>query len=174
MENRIERMQTTIERVEKVHAEVTSSVDNSKLGANTEANISILVGQLNESKEAKTKRDNLDEQIVEYEQKIESLQKDIDSKTKEMEAHLKELGAADYDDLKKKNEILQNRLALEGTISEEKRTIETAVGIGEHYDGFIKRISESSQESIEVEIEENSHSLDKRTELQKETIEKVG
>lgn len=174
LENRIERMQTTIERVEKVHAEVTSSVDDSKLGANTEANISILVGQLNDSKEAKTKRDNLDEQIVEYEQKIESLQKDIGSKTKEMEAYLKELDVVDYDDLKKKNEILQNRIALEGTISEEKRTIETAVGIGEHYDGFIKRISESSQESIDAEIEENRHLLDNQTELQKETIKKVG
>jgi len=174
LENRIERMQKTIERVEMVLTEVTSSVDDSKLGANTEANISILVDQLNESKEAQTRKDNLDEQIAEYEQKIESMQKDIDSKTKEMDAYLKKVGAIDYDDLKRKNEILMSRKALDKTISEEKHTIETRVGIGEQYDAFIKRISGSSQESIDAEIEENSQSLERQTELQNETNIKIG
>jgi len=174
LENRIERMQTTIEGVEKVYTEASTAVDASKLGTNIEANISILVSQLNESKEAKTRRDNLYEQIAEYEQKIESLQKELDSKTSEMEAHLKDVGAADYDDLKRKNEILYNRKALASTISEEKRIIENSVGIGEHYDAFIKRISESSQESIEAEIEENILSLEKQTELQNATNINIG
>jgi len=174
LENHIERMQTTIEGVEKVYTEASTAVDASKLGTNIEANISILVSQLNESKEAKTRRDNLYEQIAEYEQKIESLQKELDSKTSEMEAHLKDVGAADYDDLKRKNEILYNRKALASTISEEKRIIENSVGIGEHYDAFIKRISESSQESIEAEIEENILSLEKQTELQNATNINIG
>ena len=174
LKNRIERMQATIDRVEKVYSEACTAVDAAKLGANIEANISILVSQLNESKEAKTRRDNLDEQIAEYEQKIESLQKDLDYKANEMKAYTKEVGAADFDDLKRKNVILTTRIALNSTIAEEKRTIETAVGIGEHYDAFIQRISESSQESIEAEIEENIQSLEKQSELQNATNIKIG
>ena len=168
-DNRIQRMQETIDEVNELKNQVAVYIDKSKLGADINTNIKILSGELEQSKDIKKKKESLEEQISELTTRIDTLNESRKSKKDEIEQYISSLGASDEDDLKRKQAIVTQRNELNDKIDDCKRIIQKTVGTGEHYDEFIKSISTSTPEEIQLKLDEVQEEID---ELERDRTEK--
>jgi len=174
LESRLLSIQSTIDAVKSTYSEVSDIVGESILSSNTEANISIIVSQFNESKTAKGNKDSLDSQVREIETNISRLQQKLRDKNEEKQAYIYEVKAQNIDDLRHKNDIFKESAALKKRISNEKHALQSAVGTGRKYEEFLNRISESSPEKIDIEIEINNHRIIESETLQTTNNKRIG
>jgi uncharacterized protein YhaN len=172
--NRLKQMNSTIDHVEGIYSEASGTVDQGKLTGSIESNIAIIVNLLEESKVARSKQKSLDEQILEYETKIVVLKQNADLKKSEIDSLITRIGVIDYEDLKRKDEILKEYNALKRKVSEEQHTIETTVGIGQNLKAFFAQISDSSQESIVVKRDDNARQIKESEASRYEETQKIG
>jgi uncharacterized protein YhaN len=174
LDERLESMRITIDKVDSIYSQILSEVDESKLGRNTETNITLIINQFNDAKEEKRKQTNLNEQMVELTSRIDGLQKQLTKKGKKIDNQLAAVGAEDLEDLKLKNELLLQQKDLLDTIDDNKKAIQSIVGTDQQYKEFLKRISESSPESVDVEIDANKQRLEELTSQKDEQNKTIG
>ncbi len=163
LDERLERMKATIDRVETTYAEVLKKSESSKFGKNIETNITLIINQFNDAKEAKREKDSLDKRKSELDSKIKIQKKQLKKKISALKKHIERTGAVDLDDLKKKDELYANKVELLNSVDEDRNSIQSIVGLGKKYDDFVLRIEASSLESFKVEIDENNQKHEELT-----------
>ena len=163
LDERLERMKATIDRVESTYADVLKETDSSKFGKNIETNITLIINQFDDAKEGKREKENLEGRQTEVNSKIKTNIIQLKKKVNELKKYIEKTGAVDLDDLKKKNELYSNKVEYETSVEEDKNAIQSIVGLDKKYEDFLLRVEASSLESIKVEIDENNQELEDLT-----------
>lgn len=152
LDDRIRRMQATIDDAKRLHDKVTSCFDKLEISDDICANIEIFVKHLDTAKNTKRDKENLGRQIEELTTKIDGLRAEREKAEKEFQRYIYSLGAADEEDFRAKYEVFTRRIKLSDKINESRKIIQTAIGIGSYYDNFIKSISATNPEEIEFQL----------------------
>jgi len=173
-DDRLLRMQKTIEEVEELHNDVKTVVDNLKISDNIETNITIFIQLFTEAKEIKNQIGSIKGQIDEFESRILKHKEILKEKEKEIQDHISLVGAENIEDIKHKNSILLKKNELTNTIDEEIKKIQTTVGAGEHFEKFTEKISEVTPDLIDADIEENDEKLTELTDQRDEFNQNIG
>lgn len=153
-DERIGNMHKTIDMVKEIHDRVASVIDKSKIGSDVSANIELFQRQLSDSKGIKNQREVNETLTMELKGKIENLEKEKQMKEKEIRDHISSLNATNEDDLRNKYHLFMERTKLIGNINEFKRIIQSIIGLGEHYDSFIKSLTTTTPDNIERDLRE--------------------
>lgn len=164
LDSRIERMQNTIDQVTKLHNEVAQCIDQTLITQDIGANIEVMVKELNVAKGKKLQKESADHNISEITQKMSRLKNSRDDIERKLREYLASFAIADEDDFRRKFAIFIKRNELDRSINEYKRSMQTTVGIGEHFNNFIESISLTSPEEIQSQLDELGSQLEEISE----------
>lgn len=154
LEKRIGQIQKTIDEVKGLYNHLVPYLDTSKLGHDMNANIEIIIQQFNDEKGKKRAKEHLEVRITELTSKIKTLMEKKAIKEEEIRGYISSLGAAGEEDLKRRHSTYVKRKELKKRIGDAKGIIQSAVGIGEHYERFMESLSSAEPDSIKHELEE--------------------
>ena len=160
LDDRIRRMQATIDNVKGLHDKVALCFDRSEISGDIGANIDIFVQCLDAAKNTKRDKENLGRQIEELTTKIDKLEKEREKAKSDIQWYISSLGASDEEDFRAKHKVFEERRDLGVKISESKKIIQTEIGGGSHYDSFIKSISATNPEEIEFQLGQTSEKIE--------------
>jgi len=158
-DNRIERMQQTIDEVAALFEQIAPCIDRSSIGDDLIANIEMLVQHLQEAKKIKDRKVNIGTQVQEVNTRIEVLEGKIESKKNEIKNYLSSFDVDDEESLRGKHSILLKRNELIDKIDESKKIIQTRVGSGQHYDDFIQLLSSVEPDEINSQLDSTIREL---------------
>lgn len=172
--SRIERMQNTIDQVTKLHDEVAQCVDKTLITRDIGANIQVMVKELGEAQAKKLQKKSADDSISEITKKMSRLKNSRGDIEKKLREYLSSFAIADEDDFRRKFAIFIERNELDRSINEYKRTMQTTVGIGEHFDNFVESISLTNPEEIQSQLGELDSQLEEIGEKSAGMNQKIG
>ena len=171
---RIERMQNTIDEVTKLHDEVAQCIDQTLITRDISANIEVMVKVLEEAETKKLQKGSADRNISEVTKKMSGLKNSRDDIEKKLRDYLSSFAIADENDFRRKFAIFIKRNELDRSINEYKRTMQTTVGIGEHFTNFIESISLTNPEEIQYQLDELDSQREEISEKSAEMNRKIG
>lgn len=154
LDSRIERMQNTIDEVEKLYGQVSQYIDEQLTTDGVGANIQLVARQLDLAKETKLRRKGLQGQIDTLAEKIATLGGKRDSWVKCITDHVVSFGTSDEDDFRSKYATHVKRKELSETMLDCRRRMQTVIGSGEHFDSFITSIPFTSPDAIKSQLDE--------------------
>jgi len=173
-ENRIVRMQNTVDEVSELHDKVTPVIDPSRVSDNISSNIVMFDQYLEEEREKRKTKEGLEEQIRDLNTRINTFREQRESKEKEVENYISSVGVEDEQDLKEKYDVLLKRNELNSQIDGIKKLIQSAAGGGKHFENFLQSIAAITPEEIEVQLEEITGRIEESKMDRKEKTQTIG
>jgi uncharacterized protein YhaN len=171
---RLQRMEETIQKVEKDYKDVCLSVPTTDLSGAIEADIKILSKNLSASKSAREMDGILSQSIERCSREIVRLQGLRDDEDGKLSALLTSFNCAGENEFRTNYGYACQRNDLNKTIAERNKQIQAVSGTGELFDSFIDYLSLTDLSSIESALEEARQSLDRAEEFITSNSETVG
>lgn len=174
LDSRLERMQNTIDEVTKLHDEVAQCIDQALITRDISANVQVMAKELDVAKGKKLQKESAGDSISEITKKMSRIENNRGDIEKKLREYLSSFAISDEDDFKHKFSIFIKRNELDRAINEYKRTMQTTVGIGEHFNNFIESISLTNPEEIQSQLDELDGQLKEIGEKRDEMNRKIG
>lgn len=174
LDSRIKSMQDTMNAVSNLLSEVVRSLGKTKFSDDVVASIEILTHQLSDAKSIKSKRESIEEEIERQHQKDFGNQEALEQAKQESKDYVTSLGAIDETDFRLKHKVFLERDELKKKIENYRTTIQTMVGIGEHYEKFMSSISETEPAAIATALEVLGKRLEELKEERGKIKESIG
>ena len=152
LDERIEKMQTTIKEANDCIASLASIVENVSLKNDIPANIDILCRAFEESKTNRGRSHLLENQYKEQNEKISRLEDHLKNNSGEIENFLQSTGAMNEEDFHRKQSAFETYKGLQKTVEQKRGIIHSNVGLGQHFDQFLDDIQSTPLEEIKLNL----------------------
>jgi len=174
LESRNKAMQEAIDMVNRPLDHIFASTGRTKPGDDATANIEILVQQLDNAKSIRSKREGYEEKIERQQQKIDRFQEDLKEAKRQLKEYVDSFNVADEADFRLKYQVFHEREELKKAVDSYRTTIQSVVGMGEHYNKFLTSISATEPPVIDSSLEIQEKRLEESRGARDEVKEKIG
>ena len=167
-------MKEAIDTVNNLLSQTVASLGKTKISDDVVATIEILAEQLNRAKVIKNKKESSKEEINRKQQKIRNIQEAWEQAKQELKEYLTSFDATDESDFRLKHQVFRERQDLNKTIENCRTTIQSVVGMGEHYDEFLASLSAAEPAVISAELDAQERRLEELKVKRDESKERIG
>lgn len=167
-------MEEAIDKVNKLLSQTVVSLGRTKIGDDVVATIEILAQELNGAKAIRNKRESSEEEIRRKQRRIRDGQQAWEQAKQELKEYLTSFDATDESDFRHKHKVFRERQDLNKVIESCQTTIQSVVGMDEHYDEFLASLSAAEPTVISAELDTQERRLDELKAKRDESKERTG
>ncbi|KMP11813.1 hypothetical protein UZ36_03045 [Candidatus Nitromaritima sp. SCGC AAA799-C22] len=174
LDERLGNMRETVEGVSRLIEKIGPSVENFLINKDIPTNIQVIGRYFDEARQGREKKELLETRCREQVQKIDGLKEKLNIKKARLSAFFKSADAVDEKDFMEKHNILERRETLRRTIEEKQGYVQSRIGLGEAYDGFVETVQSTSQEEIQQNLDEVSEKLNELNKDKDRLLQAIG
>ena len=174
LDERIEQMQNTMKEALDCIASLAHLVDNVSLKNEIPGNIEILYHAFENNKANSERRALLENQHNEQNEKIFRLEDQQKNNAKEIEEFVHSVGAIDTEDFYRKQSVFETYKALKRTMEQKRGIIHSNVGLGQHFDQFLKDIQSTPLEEIKQKLGKRLVEYSELQETREQLLQDIG
>lgn len=174
LDARNKEMQEAIDTVNKLLSQIVASFGKTKISDDVVASIEILAQQLGNAKVIKGKKESLEEETKRQQQKIRNAQEAWEQAKQELREYVTSFDSADESDFRRKYQVFRAREDLKKAIENCRTTIQSVVGMGEHYDKFLASLSATEPVVISTTLELQEKRIEELKGKRDESKERIG
>ncbi len=152
LDERILQMKTLCKETRESVLSLEPMVENVSLKNNLPLNIEIIGHAFDESRANRGKSNLLENQYQNQADKLTHLENQLENISNDLAQFIRSSGAADSMDFLRKQSILDVRKSLQEKIAQKRGIIQSNIGLGSHFDKFIKAIQTAPLEEIKQKL----------------------
>ncbi len=152
LDERIQQMETTCQEARERICSLEPLVKNVSLNNDLPANIEIICQAFDESKANRDRSNHLENQYQDQAGKLARLENQLEHISNDLAQFIRSSGAKDSLDFLHKQSILEDQNFLKEKIAQKREIIQSNVGLGLHFDKFIKAIQTAPLEEIKQKL----------------------
>ncbi|MEK9628503.1 MAG: AAA family ATPase [Nitrospinota bacterium] len=174
LDERIEQMRETLKEAENRISSLTSLVETVSPDNEILANIETLCQAFAESKVNNERRELLEIQQKERDEKISRLEAQLKTNAKEIENFVHSVGATDIETFHVKQAGFESYQDLKKTVEQKKGNIHSNVGLGQHFDQFLDDIRSTPLEEIKQNLGKKLTNYSDLQETREQLLQDIG